>query len=309
MLFSGHSIGDLLVRHGNETLLSQEAKSSQAPASNVTVDYLRKRAPPPIYQPWLNSPFFYNMPDVNTVNGMVTAFGDMNKLVVAALAALSNVEADGSTPANLETLRFKRYFQMDQLCLVQNSFVTLLDTQLWTFAIANLKVFYSQRPPFGGSEPSDRRLSCDAIPGLGGELFQDPGTWQSQLLLCDGIFKGPWPKSIDSIFQNNCQSIGIRADPSMNSPGAIVLHELMHWGAVSGANAFDDPRMIRDFNERGPNYDPNSNPPQGYGAYVSDPEMAWSDQSPYYLVINIQATKLRLRFCGDRGHHNLYFRC
>ena len=102
-------------------------------------------------------------------------------------------------------------------------------------------------------------------------------TGHASILLCPSIFQAPLPPSLNHILDNKCNTIGHSADNNMDVPGALILHELLHWGLMTDAQSDyrnPDAGWVSDWNDRrDPGYNENQDPPNGYGPFVSNLEL------------------------------------
>ena len=134
---------------------------------NADSKNLTRRDLGPNYQPWANSPLFQNFPDDNTVNTVVNGFGDMFKLVVAALSGLETAECGNPSDAMVLWSMFDRYFQLQQFDRVTENYQRLLGLKQPEFPgpvtrATYLDVFFGNRPLWR-SYPSK---ACDYYPRL-----------------------------------------------------------------------------------------------------------------------------------------------
>ena len=211
--------------------------------SNTSFAALNARAilvPPAVYRPgWPHPPNFLDFPDDQTLNAVNTAFLECFYLAAAALQALALIQLNiGARTLPAHTQSFRRYFQPDQLCDVQNAFIGVLGGPGGKFGPSTmpqlLSVRYDHLPATPGA------IQCYNTPRLRAYLADDPSTGAADMVICPELFNPPGSMSTQALLGRKlddddpndygiweCPNLRGYAWRGLRTPAGTVLHELL----------------------------------------------------------------------------------
>jgi hypothetical protein len=202
-----------------------------------------------VFPEYSHGPVWTNFPDRPTLNLAVTALLDAMLLVYAARLFLE-VQHCGWTDTYL------RYFRADQLDEVRKRFDWISGEDGFGPDLMEEALQIRWKLDEGETESRCDKESLFAYFGQ----EKKSGIWTFDIVLCPTVFDTDESRnSLKDEIDHGCDNFGDRADPGMDIPGATVLHELLHWHAITGGGLKD--WMAKDHGRVLPKI--------GYGAYNS----------------------------------------
>ena len=167
-------------------------------------------------------PRFVDFPNQDTLNGVATAFVDALRLALEAWAAVSANNFD-------EDQSYKRYFQLDQQCNIQNTLRWLLNDGAGPATMPDLLEI---RFEFSSND-DNAEVTCEKDPQLSSYIVhrnKHDGRFHAEMIICPFAFEGS--KKLDTV---SCNSLFDRSTKVMDVPGANVLHEVSSYESRTGA--------------------------------------------------------------------------